>query len=577
LVSNVTGATIGAEIASPQYWVSHIRQPVAFAAGMKTLQREGIQVFVELGPQPTLLGMGRRCMAAGGTEEGNWLPSLRPHVPDLQLMYRSLGALYVKGAPVNWASVYGDWDYRWTTLPFYPFQRKRFWVDTPELGAPAQRPSSSSPRLTSPLLDRMTRSPLLESILFETRFGVAELPVLADHRVFGQVVVSGACLTSMILGAAAQAFGEGTVHLSDVVLHQALVIPNEDARLVHLAFTPDGKGEALFRLVSVTANSGAEQATLHVTGNLQVLPRSSQQPPYDLSALLEKWNQLDTQMVGQDVHEAHQRCHSEGGRSNKWLEAIRLGSNEAIGRVRLPDIGEGVPLAVDGYQLHPGLIDSCLSLLVAVAGFEGEKTLIPFAMKRFSLIRPSQGKRFWVYACRRVRPEFPDKLVGDLWLMDETGDLIAECHGLEGRAATADLVVHSSEEDLSPRFYRLEWIDGAERQSPTLETAENWLMFMDNAGYGAGLAERLRTRGHHITGVVPGTGFEWVGGDGYRIDPLQPADMGLLLQTVVDTKGEYFRVVYLWGLNAQAQDSASLEASIARTCAPVLHLVQAIS
>ena len=128
---------------------------------MKALQQEGVQIFVELGPQSTLLGMGRHCLAAeDGTEEGNWMPSLRPHALDSQVMYRSLGVLYAKGAPVNRAAVHADEDRRWITLPSYPFQRKRFWVEGVELGGLVQR--VSRPHLTCPLLDRMTRSPLLE-------------------------------------------------------------------------------------------------------------------------------------------------------------------------------------------------------------------------------------------------------------------------------------------------------------------------------------------------------------------------------------------------------------------------------
>ena len=254
-----------------------------------------------------------------------------------------------------------------------------------------------------------------------------------------------------------------------------------------------------------------------------------------------------------------------------------MGADEAIGRLASPNLGDGSSLVVDRLQLHPGLIDSCLSLLLAVAGFDGEKTWLPFAMKQFSLIRPPQGKRFWAYVRRRGLPEFPDKLVGDMWLMDETGDLIAECLGLEGRAATVDLLLRSQEKDLNSWFYQLEWVASAEQQSTTFEKAENWLIFMDDAGHGGELAERLRAYRHHLIGVVPGAGFERLGEDSYCINPLQPADIVLLLQTVFGTKSEYFRIVYLWGLNAQAKDSAALEASIARTCAPVLHLVQALS
>jgi iturin family lipopeptide synthetase A len=56
LISNLTGDLIGAEIATPEYWCLHIRQPVKFAASMDTLARQGYRVFLEIGPKPILLG-----------------------------------------------------------------------------------------------------------------------------------------------------------------------------------------------------------------------------------------------------------------------------------------------------------------------------------------------------------------------------------------------------------------------------------------------------------------------------------------------------------------------------------------
>ena len=60
LISNVTGSLATGEIATPKYWVNHIRQGVQFAGGMETLAEQECEIFVEIGPKPTLLGMGRQ-------------------------------------------------------------------------------------------------------------------------------------------------------------------------------------------------------------------------------------------------------------------------------------------------------------------------------------------------------------------------------------------------------------------------------------------------------------------------------------------------------------------------------------
>ena len=132
MISNVTGEVITAElITSPQYWARHIRSAVRFADGMKTLDEMDVNVFLEIGPKPILLGMGRNCLPQNSAI---WLPSLRPNlegVQDWAPMLHSLGELYVRGATVDWDGF--DQAYlsnrRRVVLPTYPFQRERCWFD----------------------------------------------------------------------------------------------------------------------------------------------------------------------------------------------------------------------------------------------------------------------------------------------------------------------------------------------------------------------------------------------------------------------------------------------------------------
>jgi acyl transferase domain-containing protein len=75
LISNLTGRALEeGEITDARYWRRHIREAVRFAAGMSTLSEQGYDLFLELGPTTTLLGMGKTCLPKGA---GTWLPSLR--------------------------------------------------------------------------------------------------------------------------------------------------------------------------------------------------------------------------------------------------------------------------------------------------------------------------------------------------------------------------------------------------------------------------------------------------------------------------------------------------------------------
>jgi len=94
LISNLTGKLATADIATPQYWLTHLRQPVRFADSITTLHQFGYEVFLEIGPKPTLLAMGSQCLAEG---VGTWLPNLRQGQSDGQIILQSLGELYVRG------------------------------------------------------------------------------------------------------------------------------------------------------------------------------------------------------------------------------------------------------------------------------------------------------------------------------------------------------------------------------------------------------------------------------------------------------------------------------------------------
>jgi acyl transferase domain-containing protein/acyl carrier protein len=147
IISNLTGELATEEIATPQYWVNHVRQPVKFASSIEFLDRQKYQIFLEIGAKPTLSGMGRSILESKNTsvqtryiaslptsEFSVWLPSLRPGRTDWQQMLESLATLYLRGAAVDWRGFDRDYPRCRVALPTYPFQRQRYWVETANNG-----------------------------------------------------------------------------------------------------------------------------------------------------------------------------------------------------------------------------------------------------------------------------------------------------------------------------------------------------------------------------------------------------------------------------------------------------------
>jgi amino acid adenylation domain-containing protein len=137
LISNVTGKIVDASaIADASYWRRHIREAVQFYAGTKTLADEGCEIFIEPGPNPVLIGMGRRCLPDANAL---WLPSLKQGQNDWQVLLNGLGQLYVNGIEVDWAGFDRDYHRQLVPLPNYPFQRERYWVEGSISGRPLLR------------------------------------------------------------------------------------------------------------------------------------------------------------------------------------------------------------------------------------------------------------------------------------------------------------------------------------------------------------------------------------------------------------------------------------------------------
>ncbi len=135
IISNVTGTFANADTFTAAYWRDHARNPVRFAAGIDALNERGYDLFLEIGPQPTLLGMAQA--ATPNNSAKRWLPSLRKGRDDWDQILESLSKLYIAGVDIDWIGFDREYQRRKVSLPTYPFQRERYWItshaDTPNI------------------------------------------------------------------------------------------------------------------------------------------------------------------------------------------------------------------------------------------------------------------------------------------------------------------------------------------------------------------------------------------------------------------------------------------------------------
>ncbi|WP_159978968.1 MULTISPECIES: type I polyketide synthase [unclassified Novosphingobium] len=142
-VSNLTGDWItAAQATDPEYWVTHLRQPVRFTDGLARLLGDPDRVLLEVGPGRVLSSLARQ-----HPDRNADLPVLNslPHKDerksgDLAHVLDTLGNLWAAG-------VTPDWDAYWAAerrcrlpLPTYRFDRQRHWFEPGTAAMAAMEP-----------------------------------------------------------------------------------------------------------------------------------------------------------------------------------------------------------------------------------------------------------------------------------------------------------------------------------------------------------------------------------------------------------------------------------------------------
>lgn len=129
-ISNVSGTWAADELTDPEYWVTHLRHQVRFAAGLAELLQTPNQLFLEVGPGQALSSLTR--MQPKQHEPVFILSSMRHRhddTSDVQVACTTLAKLWLAGVSIDWAAYYAaETRYR-VSLPTYPFQRQRYWIE----------------------------------------------------------------------------------------------------------------------------------------------------------------------------------------------------------------------------------------------------------------------------------------------------------------------------------------------------------------------------------------------------------------------------------------------------------------
>jgi acyl transferase domain-containing protein/acyl carrier protein len=562
------------------YWVENLRRPVLFSGALERLARDGHDLFLEVSPHPVLLGAVEQGLRHLGLE-GRTLPSLREGT-GRTVMLESFGALYCMGYPVNWDGI-GRPGSRCVRLPFYPWQRERFWFEGVGAGNGWKKPVARR-NGKGHLLGTHLRSAAESGTHFwEMNLNTRIFPYLADHRVQGLAVLPATAYVEMALAAAAEVFGPGTHVVEGLEFMKALFLPEDREVAVQLVVSPGTAGDASFQLFSPPAGEAdGESWTLHAGGTIRpdraAINAPEHESPEEVRARCEE------EVSAEELYEALEEHGLQYGPSFRGVERIWRRDGEAIGRLRVP---ETVTSEAAAYGIHPAVLDACFQVLAATLTKDDAGEGAVYLPVRIDELRLYGDPTVELWGHALLRSEAGEAIAGrqegDVFLLDEEGRTILEARGLRLQALEAGSGSAAADGGLDDWLYEVRWRTMASlpQEASVPDEEGSWLIFADKEdGVGRGLRELLEERGERCVIVFSGEAYRKKEAGCYELDAASPENFQRLLTDALGLEEPPLRgVVHLWGLDEPRSGDTTLDSpasSALKSCIGGLHLVQAL-
>nr|WP_251018744.1 type I polyketide synthase [Streptomyces sp. ISL-11] len=491
VVSNVTGVLASAdELGSADYWVRHVRGAVRFADGIETLGDRGVSVFIELGPDGVLSGMGAETFP-----DGVFTPVLRSGRPEVQSFLAGLGKAWAHGVGVDWAVAFEGVGASRVDLPTYAFQGQRFWLETS--GAVFEPGVLGLESAGHPLLGAAVVLPGSGGVVLTGRLSLQSHSWLADHVVAGVVLLPGTGFVELAVRAGDEV-GCGTVE--ELTLQAPLVVPERGAVQLRLTVSgPDDTDRRTLEIYSRPEDSPSDAAewTCHATG---VLTTADPAPGRELA----EWPPADADaMETAGLYDFFETAGYLYGPVFRGLRAAWRRGDEIFAEVALPEEHQAEAAR---FGVHPALLDAALHAVgLGVAGRDGDDAptaRLPFAWRGVSL--QAGGAPVLRVA---VSPTTGTDAV-TVSLSDGTGRPVASVESLVMRPVDTDQLGSAARGGLHDSLFRMEWPAGRPAPSGTGPSAPWALVGDDRLGLGAALAggqvtvkpyENLAALGHSFT------------------------------------------------------------------------------
>jgi acyl transferase domain-containing protein/acyl carrier protein len=470
-VSTVTGKLVeDGALNSPTYWRRHVRSTVRFAEAMHTLQDAGYEMFIEIGPDPTLLALGKRIFSQ---QAGLWLPSLRDGRDEWRQMLDSLAKLYVHGAEVDWEGFDKDYPRQRIHNPTYPFQRERFWFK------PAKEQSTggvfSGEKGPHPLVGWKLRAATSKDTIFETHLSIELYPYLGDHQIFEYWIVPSPVYIEMVLSAASTVSGDRNQRIENMEVHKAMFLSKDEDHVVQLVLKEQGQGNRRFGVYGLEG----KEWVLFASGTIGA--GQSNEAPVRPDALADFKARINTEVDVSNYYKQMGQIGLNFGPLFRGIQSMWRTEGQALGLIRIPE-----PLVDDSSAyawIHPVVLDTCFHLIGVALADDSEDISDAYLLLGINQLQFYQrpGRQFWGHvslhpsSTEGESPSAGEIISADIHLYDQEGQIVAEILGFHLKRARQETLRGLTPHKIDDLLYEVAWIPKDRMSDSTIGVPTGYL------------------------------------------------------------------------------------------------------
>lgn len=439
--STVSGGLLDTAELGPEHWYRNLRQTVLFEPVLRSLLEAGQRSFLEVSPHPVLAyGAQETIASVAGAENAFVLTSLRREEGGVERFGHSLAEAHAHGVALDWQALFGP--AKRVSLPTYPFQRSRYWLDPAPAAGDVGAAGLDDPE--HPLLGARIESPNRAEVQLSGRLSSAAHRWLADHSVLGTALVPGAVFVELALHAAALT---GAAEVEELHLREPLALPGSGAAQVRVWVGEPGEGGnreiAIFSRAATADEGEADEWSCHAEG---VLAPAEEWDRSDATAFAADWPPEGSVPV--DVESVYDRLVSAGFEHGPAFRCLR--SAWRRGEELFAEIGPATDTGDEpgSFGLHPTLLDAigCIGGGLAADASDGPLELeLPVVWRNVRLHGSGSGA---------LRVRVGGENGGTIVAVDEGGEILLSIEAIETRLLDrAELRAATRGRSL----YRVEW------------------------------------------------------------------------------------------------------------------------